>query len=174
MPCRTNHNNYYFFPVFLSYFDSPFGEVLIANTPKGVYYLGVVNDQSGYVANDFEKRFGYAKPQKVETLLQRTARDYLNGKMDEPLAFHLKETSYQTEIWRRLLYIPFGKVITYATLAGCNDHSRAAWAANGKNPIFWIVPCHRMVYTNGKFDRYSWGKDIKTRLLAWEFVNSEI
>ncbi|WP_366521725.1 MGMT family protein [uncultured Proteiniphilum sp.] len=40
--------------------------------------------------------------------------------------------------------------------------------------FFWIVPCHRVVYTNGKFDRYSWGRDIKTRFLAWEFVNSKI
>ncbi|WP_366521724.1 MGMT family protein [uncultured Proteiniphilum sp.] len=49
-------------------------------------------------------------------------------------------TSFQTEIWRRLLYILFGKVITYATLAGRNDHSRAAGAANGQNPIFLDCP----------------------------------
>lgn len=160
-------------PVEYSSHDTPFGEVLIASTPKGVCYLGVVNDESGYVYADFQKRFGYADPQPGESSFQRTALDYLNGKMDEHMALHLRGTPYQTGIWRRLLHIPSGKVITYATLAGHSAHARAAGAANGRNPVFYLVPCHRAVYSDGGSDRYSWGKDIKTRLLAWEFANSE-
>ncbi|MDR2914787.1 MAG: methylated-DNA--[protein]-cysteine S-methyltransferase [Tannerella sp.] len=160
-------------PVTYASYESPFGEVLIANTPKGVCYLGVVNDKSGYVSDDFNKRFGYAKPKETKTSQQKTALNYLNGKMDELLQFHLNGTPYQTEVWRRLLRIPFGKVISYATLADDRKHSRAAGTANGRNPIFYLVPCHRAVYTDGKFDRYSWGKDIKKRLLAWEFANSQ-
>ncbi len=159
-------------PVEYAFYESPFGEVLIANTPKGVCYLGVVNDQSGYVPDDFNKRFGYAKPKEAKTPQQEIALDYLNGQMDESLQFHLKGTPYQIEVWRRLLRIPFGKVISYATLANNKEHSRATGTANGRNPIFYLVPCHRAVYTSGKFDRYSWGKDIKKRLLAWEFANS--
>ena len=160
-------------PVEYFRYDTPFGEAWIANTPKGICYLGIVDDDADYVAEDFTKRFGYANPIEIKTSIQKTALDYLNGKMDKQLLFHLKGTPYQTEIWRRLLRIPFGKVISYATLAGHKDHSRAAGTANGRNPIFWIVPCHRAVYTDGGFDRYSWGKDIKKRLLAWEFANSK-
>ena len=155
-----------------SFYDSSFGEVLIANTSKGVCYLGVVKEERRSVLSDFEERFGYAKVCKVETSLQKIALDYLNGVMNRPLSFHLKGTPYQTTIWRRLLRIPYGKVISYATLAENKKHARAAGTANGRNPIFYLVPCHRVVYTNGKFDRYFWGKDIKTRLLAWEFANS--
>ncbi|MCD8179577.1 MAG: MGMT family protein [Tannerellaceae bacterium] len=91
--------------------------------------------------------------------------------MDTPLLFHLKGTAYQTKIWRRLLRIPFGKVISYATLAGNREHARAAGTANGRNPVFWIIPCHRVVCSDGRFDSYAWGKEIKKRLLAWEFAN---
>ncbi len=160
-------------PVGYASYDCQFGEVLIANTPKGVCYLGVVNGSGSHVSEDFQKRFGYAGPRQTETPLQRAALDYLNGRMDAPLPLHLKGTPYQTEIWRRLLRIPFGKVVSYATLAGYPNHSRAAGVAIGRNPVFWIVPCHRAVYADGGSDRYAWGKDIKAKLLAWEFAHSE-
>lgn len=156
------------------FYSTSFGDILVANTPKGICYLGLVEGIPEDVLTDFRKRFKYTKPIESKTILQKQVLDFLENKKDIPLQFHLKGTPYQIEIWRKLIRIPYGKVISYATLGGSPQNSRAAGAANGRNPIFWIIPCHRAVKTNGGFDRYFWGKNIKKQLLAWEFTNSSI
>lgn len=148
-------------PVEYGRYTTPFGETWIANTPKGICYLGIVDNDPDFVWRDFIKRFGYANPVEEKTPFQETTLHYLNYKMETPLLFHLKGTPYQTEIWRRLLRIPFGKVVSYTTLAGSREHARSAGTANGRNPVFWIIPCHRVVCSDGRFDRYAWEKEIK-------------
>ncbi|MDL2290101.1 methylated-DNA--[protein]-cysteine S-methyltransferase [Paludibacteraceae bacterium OttesenSCG-928-F17] len=157
-----------------AFYDSSFGEVLVANTPKGICYLGLSEGQHEDVLTDFKKRFNYTQPIEKESSLQKQAVEFLNGKSEMYLCFHLKGTSYQTGIWRKLIRIPYGNVISYATLGGSAEYSRAAGTANGRNPVFWIIPCHRAVKTTGGFDRYFWGENIKKQLLAWEFANSSI
>lgn len=161
-------------PIKYSFYQTPFGEVLVANTPKGVCYLGLIERETENILADFKKRFKHADPIKRDTPLQKQAIDFLEGKTSKLLSFHLRGTPYQTEIWRKLIRIPYGKVISYATLGGGTQHSRAAGTANGRNPIFWIVPCQRAVKTTGGFDRYFWGEDVKKKLLAWEFANTAI
>ncbi len=156
-----------------SFADTPFGRVLVANTPLGVCYLGLAENGTGAVLADFHKRFGHAIRVEVQTPQQKQTLDFLAGKCDGRLTFHLRGTPHQTEIWRRLIRIPRGKVVSYATLGGGPQQARAAGTANGRNPIFWIVPCHRVVQTTGSFDRYFWGEDVKRRLLAWEFAEGE-
>ncbi|NDW19310.1 methylated-DNA--[protein]-cysteine S-methyltransferase [Dysgonomonas sp. 216] len=157
-----------------SFYNTPFGNVLVANTSKGICYLGLIEGNLEDVLSDFEKRFSYTNRVETQTLQQKQAVDFLNGKTDKLLLFHLRGTPYQIGIWRKLIRIPYGKVISYATLEGSAQFARAAGAANGRNPIFWIIPCHRVVKTDGGFDRYFWGKDVKKRLLGWEFANSKI
>lgn len=158
-------------PVNYGFADTRFGRVLVANTRKGVCYIGLINGDDGAVLADFNKRFGHTLRTEERTDFQKQALDFLDGRRSGHITLHLRGTSYQTGIWRRLIRIPFGKVVSYATLAGDKDHSRAAGAANGRNPVFWIVPCHRAVKSDGSFDRYFWGEDIKKRLLAWELTN---
>ncbi len=157
-----------------SFYDTAFGEVLAANTFKGVCYLGLIQNNSEKVLVDFKQRFKHTKPMEKETSLQKQVIRFLNGSTEEFIPFHLRGTAYQTEIWRKLIRIPYGKVISYATLGGGVAYSRAAGAANGRNPVFWIIPCHRAVKTTGDFDRYFWGENIKKNLLAWEFSNNPI
>lgn len=161
-------------PIEYYFYKTSFGEVLVANTPKGVCYLGLIERSYEDVFTDFKKRFRYANLIKTKTSLQKQVTGFLNEKTDEILQFHLKGTSFQTEIWKKLIRIPYGKVISYATLGGNARCSRAAGTANGRNPIFWIIPCHRAVKATGEFDRYFWGEDVKKRLLAWEFANTTI
>lgn len=161
-------------PIEYCFYNSSFGEVLVASTSKGICYLGLVEGKSEDILEDLKKRFRYTRPVEKENLLQKRVFDFLEGKQNESLQFHLKGTPYQIEIWRKLIRIPFGKVISYATLGGDPQCSRSAGTANGRNPIFFIIPCHRVVKTTGRFDRYFWGEEVKKRLLAWEFVNSSI
>lgn len=159
-------------PIKYYFYETSFGKVLAANTTKGACYLGLLGEKPEDVLIDFKKRFSYTEPIEAKTPLQKQMVDFLDGRINKLLIFHLKGTPYQTEIWRRLIRIPYGKVISYATIGGSSRYSRAAGTANGRNPIFWIIPCHRVVKTSGGFDRYFWGEDVKKRLLAWEFVNS--
>ena len=156
------------------FYTSLFGEVLAANTPKGICYLGLSEGQREGVLTDFKRRFSYTEPIEKESILQKQVVGFLDGKNNELLLFHLKGTPYQTEIWRKLIRIPYGNVKSYATLGGSVEYSRAAGTANARNPVFWIIPCHRAVKTTGGFDRYFWGENIKKQLLAWEFANSSI
>ena len=158
-------------PIEYSFSETFFGQVLAANTPKGVCYLGFIEGEPEDVLLDFNIRFKHAFRIENQTSQQKQVLNFLDGISHEHITFHLRGTPYQTEIWRRLIRIPFGKVISYATLGGSPQYARAAGTANGRNPIFWIVPCHRAVKTDGGFDRYFWGEDVKKRLLIWEFTN---
>lgn len=160
-------------PVEYSFADTSSGQVLVANTSKGICYLGLIEEgRTAEVLSDFNKRFRHTSCIEKETVLQKQALHFLDGRREEHLTFHLRGTPYQTEIWRRLTRIPSGKVISYSTLGGGAEHSRAAGTANGRNPIFRIIPCHRVVKTDGGFDRYFWGETVKKRLLAKEFAGN--
>ena len=155
-------------PVEYSFAETFFGQVLAANTPHGICYLSLVASNPETVRMDFNKRFGHAVRVERQTFLQKQTVRFLNGDRSEHIALHLRGTPYQIEIWQRLIRIPCGKVVSYATLGGGAAHARAAGTANGKNPVCWIVPCHRVVKTDGDFDRYFWGEAMKERLLTWE------
>jgi methylated-DNA-[protein]-cysteine S-methyltransferase len=80
-------------------------------------------------------------------------------------------TSFQNNIWQELLKIPYGKTISYAALAkaaGNPKACRAAGSANGKNPIAIIIPCHRVIASDGTLGGYAYGLDVKKQLLDIE------
>ena len=158
-------------PIEYSFATTLLARVLVADTPKGICYLGFVQGDDQEVLLDFNKRFRHAIRVDKQTPRQKQVLNFLDGVGHERILFHLRGTPYQTEIWRRLIRIPYGKVISYATLGGSAPYARAAGTANGRNPIFWIIPCHRAVKTDGGFDRYFWGEDVKKKMLEWEFTN---
>ena len=98
--------------------------------------------------------------------------EYFDGERKEfALPLDLGGTPFQMRVWEALQTIPFGKTITYAELArraGSPGAFRAAGAANGKNPVAIIVPCHRVINTGGGLGGYGGGIDVKRRLLALE------
>ena len=104
----------------------------------------------------------------------RQLRAYFSGKL---VQFHLplkpKGTPFQMQVWRELQNIPYGTVISYGELArriGKPKASRAVGAANGANPIPIIIPCHRVIGSNGKITGYAGGVPIKEALLELERV----
>jgi len=83
----------------------------------------------------------------------------------------LQGTDFQNKIWKKLQEIPYGKTISYAALAQAAGHPkacRAAGSANGKNPVAIIVPCHRVIASNGKLGGFAYGLDVKKALLDLE------
>jgi methylated-DNA-[protein]-cysteine S-methyltransferase len=109
-------------------------------------------------------------PVLVET--ERQLQEYFDGKRKSfSIALDMRGTRFQKDVWEALLSIPFGGTRTYAQLAtalGNPRATRAVGAANGRNPISIIVPCHRVIGSSGKLTGFAGGLDIKARLLDLE------
>lgn len=152
-----------------SFADSVIGELLVATTPKGVCYLGFVNESRVTALNDLRRRFSYQKLEEIESASSRSVVAFCNGYRDQAITLHLKGTAFQLDIWKKLVRIPEGKVATYASLGPNSKAARAVGSAVGDNPVFYIIPCHRVVRGDGSFQGYFWGTELKRKLLAWEF-----
>jgi AraC family transcriptional regulator of adaptative response/methylated-DNA-[protein]-cysteine methyltransferase len=90
---------------------------------------------------------------------------------DQPLRVVLIGTDFEVRVWEKLLSVPMGKLTTYSDLAaraGAPKAARAVGAAVGKNPICFVVPCHRVIGKNGELTGYHWGLTRKRAMLGWE------
>jgi methylated-DNA-[protein]-cysteine S-methyltransferase len=147
--------------------ESPIGPLLLAADETGLREIRFVHGRHPTKPDPSWKED--AAPLK-ETI--RQLRDYFTGELevfDLPLA--PQGTPFQLTVWKRLCEIPFGKTISYGELAahiGNPKASRAVGLANGSNPIPIIIPCHRVIGSNGKLTGYGGGLPIKEKLLALE------
>jgi AraC family transcriptional regulator of adaptative response/methylated-DNA-[protein]-cysteine methyltransferase len=110
--------------------------------------------------------------EQANSLKQNLALQTINGNLiPKPLILHLKGTEFQVQIWCKLLEIPFGKLISYSQLAKSINKPKAARAvgtAIGSNPIAYLIPCHRVVQSNGSLGGYMWGLKRKSDIISWE------
>jgi AraC family transcriptional regulator of adaptative response/methylated-DNA-[protein]-cysteine methyltransferase len=149
--------------------DTLVGEAFIAATAKGICFLGFTNNDTDFALADLQRRFPAGKLIEEESELLNEGFAYLNQpKLNLPVHLHLKGTPFQLAVWKKLALIPFGGIATYAALAGSTRNARATGTAVGANPVSYILPCHRAVRSDGSFDRYYWGNNIKRQLLAYE------
>ena len=147
--------------------DSPIGPLLLAADETGLRLIQFKTSKHAQSpGEDWEEN---ARPLKD---VIRQLRAYFAGKLEEfdlPLA--PDGTDFQQKVWRRLCDIPYGETISYGQLAqriGNPNASRAVGLANGSNPIPIIIPCHRVIGSNGKLTGYGGGLPIKEKLLALE------
>jgi methylated-DNA-[protein]-cysteine S-methyltransferase len=136
-------------------------------------------DDSGLRSIEFVNGRRLARPdpawqensQRLREPIQQL-RAYLAGQLETfDLALAPTGTTFQLEVWRRLCEIPYGETISYGELArrlGNPNASRAVGLANGANPIPIVIPCHRVIGSNGKLTGYGGGLPIKEKLLALE------
>lgn len=93
----------------------------------------------------------------------------------KPQKIDIQGTPFQRAVWSALQNIPFGTTLSYSELAqkaGYPKAHRAVGTAVGKNPIAFIIPCHRIIRADGSTGNYRWGSDIKQRILEWERTSS--
>jgi len=147
--------------------DSPLGPLFVQG--DGQFVTGLFMPQhKGWPGPDAS----WQRSDASFAAIREQLAEYFAGErqqFDVPLK--LAGTPFQQHVWRELVRIPFGTTITYAQLAqriGKPTASRAVGAANGRNPISIIVPCHRVIGANGKLTGYAGGIDKKQWLLAWE------
>jgi AraC family transcriptional regulator of adaptative response/methylated-DNA-[protein]-cysteine methyltransferase len=97
-------------------------------------------------------------------------------KSDCEIGLHLLGTPWQIQVWRALLAIPSGRVTTYRTIAeqiGKSTASRAVGTAVGRNPISYLIPCHRVLGSDGALHGYHWGLPRKRAMLAFEAARGQ-
>ena len=149
--------------------QSPVGELKLVASGKGLVAVLWQNDNPNRV------RLGELVKQDSHPVIieaERQLGEYFAGRRKNfSLALDMRGTSFQRDVWEALLAIPFGETRTYHDLAkrlGNPQATRAVGAANGRNPISIIVPCHRVIGSNGRLTGFAGGLEAKARLLELE------
>ena len=150
------------------------GRLLIANTSKGVCFLGFSAGDDAAALEDMKKRFPLRSFEERESRLQRLAVEYCNGNRKATVPLHVRGTPFQVGIWKKLAQIPEGSLSTYRSLASGGKGARAVGNAVGANPVSYIVPCHRVVRSDGSLGGYYWGTSLKASLLGLEIESYKI
>lgn len=153
----TEQNHY------VEYLDSKFGEVIITADEIGVTAIRFVMTGDVKIQQD--------RNQHTRNAAKQLSEYFANGRQNFDLTLNAKGTTFQKQVWQQLSKIPFGQTCSYADIAKQIDNPkavRAVGAANGRNPISIVVPCHRVIGSNGSLTGYAWGTSIKANLLELE------
>jgi len=154
--------------LFISRADSPFGPLLRASTTQGLAHLWL--DMDG--RSEDELRARYPKAQIIEqTTPHHSAALSHFSNAPQPLTLHLKGKPFQLSVCRSLLQIPFARASSYKAIAqqiGKPKANRAVGSAVGKNPVFFIIPCHRVLAHDGTLGGYYYGLEKKQDILNFE------
>ncbi|MBF4493928.1 methylated-DNA--[protein]-cysteine S-methyltransferase [Flavobacterium sp. MR2016-29] len=155
-----------------SFAESPFGNIIVASTQKGVCFMAFAEDETiGF--QDLKHKFPNASFTRKLDLAQQNALFIFQNdwsKLSE-IKLHLKGTDFQLKVWETLLKIPMGKLSTYGSIAQQIQKptaSRAVGTAIGSNPVAFLIPCHRVIQSSGTFGGYMWGNTRKTAIIGWE------
>jgi len=161
--------------VYYTGFESPVGTIWAASTEAGMFQLDFARPESVFL-DSIKRRIDariVADRDRFSTL-RRMMADYFNGrKVTFEMPLDLRGTEFQKAVWRAIYRIPYGKLSSYGKLAvevGKPKAARAAGNAVGDNPISMVIPCHRVVRSDGSLGGYGGGLDLKCRLLGIEGV----
>ena len=155
-----------------SFAESPFGNLIVATTQKGVCHMAFINNET-LALDALKNRFANASYNQVVDKLQQDALFIFQNdwsKLNE-IKLHLNATPFQLKVWDALLKIPQGQLTTYGSIAKqieAPKASRAVGTAIGSNPVAFLIPCHRVIQSSGNIGGYAWGNTRKTAMIGWE------
>ncbi len=154
---------------------TPFGDCLLAMTQRGICHLGFVTEQIRSEAIDrlhamwpgalFKEDTQAAQPVIANIFSSDTHR------RQRSFHLHLKGTNFQVHVWKALLDVPEGWVVSYRDMAAYIGRPRAIRAvarAVAVNPVAFLIPCHRVIAQSGRIHNYRWGSSRKKALIGWE------
>lgn len=171
---EMTHSEYKNLQIEYSFTSSPFGNVIIGSTAKGICYLAFEEDKE-IALGELKNKFPNASFREHTNIMQQNALQIFQCDWTNlpEIKLHVKGTDFQLKVWESLLEIPFGKLSTYGKIAqelNNPNASRAVGTAIGNNPIAFLIPCHRVVQSTGRFEGYRWGTTRKTAMIGWEQV----
>jgi AraC family transcriptional regulator of adaptative response/methylated-DNA-[protein]-cysteine methyltransferase len=159
--------------------STPFGDALLAVTPRGLCFLAFAADGGRAAAlDDLRGRWPAASLTRDDDAVAPLAARAFPSSVHRggPLALHVRGTNFQLLVWNALLRIPAGATTSYSALArevGKPSAPRAVGNAVGANPISWLIPCHRVLRGDGGIGGYAWGIERKRSMLVWEGLQTE-
>jgi len=161
--------------VYFGFHPSPFGSALVMATARGLAGLAFADHGTERAAlADMKGRWPratYVEDSARTSAIARRIFDPKQWQREQPLRVVLIGTDWEVRVWDTLLKIPMGKLVTYSDIACKLDKPtapRAVGTAVGKNPISFVVPCHRVVGKSGDVTGYHWGITRKRAMLGWE------
>jgi AraC family transcriptional regulator of adaptative response/methylated-DNA-[protein]-cysteine methyltransferase len=157
------------------WFESPFGKMLAMGTERGLCGLAFAEETGGSEAmDDLTARWPNARYVENAEAIRPWVEAALGQHGEARL--HLIGAPFQIKVWEALLAIPSGQVTTYSEIARAIGHPKAVRAvgtAVGRNPVSWLIPCHRALRKSGALGGYHWGLPVKRALLAWEAARAD-
>ncbi len=155
-----------------SFAETPFGNMLVASTAKGICYMAFGEEEQN-AWNDLQQHFPNAHFKQMVDLIQQQALYIFTEDWQhlQKIKLHLKGTGFQLKVWETLLKIPMGQLTTYGNIAASIEKptaSRAVGTAIGSNPVAFLIPCHRVIQSTGLFGGYMWGPTRKAVIIGWE------
>ncbi|KAA6329990.1 Bifunctional transcriptional activator/DNA repair enzyme Ada [termite gut metagenome] len=158
--------------IIYSFSETPFGEALIASTSKGLCYMAFAGNRE-QALTELKHLFPNAQYANRTNEYQQQALAVFTGDWGslQPMILHLKGTEFQLNVWKTLLQIPAGTLTTYGNIARQLNNpkaSRPVGSAVGSNPVAFIIPCHRVIRSDGGLGGFHWGLECKTKMINWE------
>jgi AraC family transcriptional regulator of adaptative response/methylated-DNA-[protein]-cysteine methyltransferase len=161
-----------------SYAETPFGDILVASTEKGICYMSFADNEENTL-KDLQNNFPNARLRQMVDLIQQNALYIFTHDWSKlhQIKLHLKGTDFQIKVWEALLKIPMGQLSTYKSIAQQIQSPkafRAVGSAIGNNPVAFLIPCHRVIQSAGTFGQYHWGSTRKTAMIGWEAAKTSL
>lgn len=153
--------------------DTPFGRCLLGLTDRGICHLEFTEpntDDLSYMRQKWPlSRF--LRDQDRTAPVIEAVFSYQPENSNQPFHLHIKGTNFQINVWKALLNIPAGRMLSYqdvARICGIPSGVRAVGQAISRNPVSFLIPCHRVISSRGEFHGYRWGLERKMALAGWE------
>lgn len=162
--------------LYAGYADTPFGQCLLAESPRGICHLSFIESLNGKKEWEaMRAQWPQAEIQRDDQIAVRWTKLIFtqpDSKMTRPtLRAFVRGTPFQIRVWRALLQIQSGTLISYgqlATVVGNSGAARAVGTAVGQNALAFLIPCHRVIRETGAIGQYRWGSERKRAIIAWE------
>lgn len=165
--------------IFWGWFESPFGPALVMGTDRGICGIGFAAETGGELAMaDLSSRWPRAAFVEDPMMLRPWVLSAFGATIDvlDKTPIFMIGAPFQIKVWEALMRIPSGHVTTYSEIAsaiGAPRAVRAVGTAVGRNPVSWLIPCHRAMRKSGGLGGYHWGLPVKRALLAWEAARED-
>lgn len=156
--------------IYYTFGNSSFGKYLVASTDKGITNVLFFDDNPSLVEDELRPLWPKANIIKKKNAFHKDVEKFFKDKYDKIL-LHIKGSDFDILVWQALLKIPKGELVTYSALATSikkPSAQRAVGSAIGRNPIGYIIPCHRVVKSGGDIGEYRWGTYRKMAMIEAE------